>query len=183
MTPLDILAVIRSAGGRVVVDGDDLAVEVPAGVLTAEHKAALIEHKAVLLRLLTPDDPEREAIQWVEALAPTEADAVLRTALAEWDSLVSQDRDLDAYVKAHGFYPKDGIGVWRSRWDAVEPDPDVINARWEDGLDPVACEKCGSLLAWYDVGGRHHCQLCDPPIRWDMLRTMARRLRREAEKV
>jgi hypothetical protein len=80
MTVLEVLSVIRQAGGSVVVEAGDLRISAPAGVLTQDHKAVLAEHKAVLVRLLAQDhaDDERLAIQ-------QEAEPVPEPAAGEWD--------------------------------------------------------------------------------------------------
>lgn len=54
MTAEAILERLRSLGASVSLAGDKLRVEAPAGVLTPDLKAALIEHKAELVRLLRP---------------------------------------------------------------------------------------------------------------------------------
>ena len=45
-------------------------------------------------------------------------------------------------------------------------------------VDPVACEKCGSLAAWFDLLDQRHCAKCDPPIVAQRLRQHAERIRR-----
>ena len=57
MSPLDLLTAVRDAGIRLQVAGDRrdrLHFDAPAGALTPELRAALLEHKATLLALLAP---------------------------------------------------------------------------------------------------------------------------------
>ena len=44
-------------------------------------------------------------------------------------------------------------------------------------VDPVACEKCGSLECWLDLRDGRHCMRCDPPIVAQRLRQAAARIR------
>ena len=54
MTAATLLDRLRSLGASVSLVGDKLRAEAPAGTLTDDLKAALIEHKAELVRLLRP---------------------------------------------------------------------------------------------------------------------------------
>lgn len=95
MNVLQILSLIRHAGGSVVVKGGGLRVTVPPGLLKTAHAAVLAQHKAELLRLLAPAvevDLERDAIQWVESLDQATAAVVVETAVREWGELVQQSR-------------------------------------------------------------------------------------------
>ncbi len=55
MTAQEILEEIKMLGGRLEARGDRLRVDVPAGALTPELKAALAEHKTEVLAVLTGD--------------------------------------------------------------------------------------------------------------------------------
>lgn len=89
---LDLLNTIRLGGGSVVVEDGDLRLRVPAGLLTPEDKAVLVQHKADLVRLLAPVDLEREAIQWVEALPPAAGEIVVERAVEGWEEIVVSDQ-------------------------------------------------------------------------------------------
>jgi hypothetical protein len=86
MTPLEVLNTIRQAGGRVVVLDGDLQVVAPPGTVSPEAAAVLREHKAGLLGILP--DAEREAVRWVEDLAPAAAEPVVEAARQEWEEIV-----------------------------------------------------------------------------------------------
>ena len=135
MTPLDILSTIRQAGGRVLVLDGDLQVVAPAGTLTPEAVGVLREHKPDLIRLLP--DAEREAIQWVEGLPPTEAAVVVEQAVREWTAIVG----------------------------TPEPvlDQDDGSDPWEAAAEPIPCRQCGGITAWWDLVGKRHCLACDLP--------------------
>ena len=87
MTPLDVLSTIRQAGGRVVVLDSDLQVIAPPGTVSVEAAAVLREHKAALIGILP--DAEREAVRWVEDLAPEAAEAVVEAARREIEEIVA----------------------------------------------------------------------------------------------
>lgn len=54
MSPIELLTVVRAAGIRLEVSGDRLQFDAPAGALTPDLRAALVEHKPALLALLAP---------------------------------------------------------------------------------------------------------------------------------
>ncbi len=163
MNLIELLSEIRTGGGEIKVVGHDLRLRVPAGLLSPDDKQVLRAHRQDLLRLLGPAeqvvvDEEREAIQWVEALSPEEAEVVVETALREW-------RDLVGWAET----------------PVVDPVKEAEVVEWDDCVDPPPpCERCGSLELWQTAAGSWHCQRCDPPIRSEMLRLRAARLRREA---
>ena len=56
---------------------------------------------------------------------------------------------------------------WESSAPADELDQALERARqeWNEIVleDPVACEKCGEIDAWWDSWGNRHCKPCEPP--------------------
>src|SRR5262245_10898213 len=64
--PTEVLAELTRRGVEIAVDGDRLRFR-PQDAVTADLRAALIEHKADLIRLLGPDDE----VAWrIEAMRP-----------------------------------------------------------------------------------------------------------------
>ncbi len=55
MNLLDVLNVIRLAGGTVQIDVGEVFVEVPTGTLTLDHRAVLVAHKSEIIRLFGND--------------------------------------------------------------------------------------------------------------------------------
>jgi len=51
-TPADVLEECRALGFELWAEGDSLRCRGPAGVMTAELRAALVEHKAAILAVL-----------------------------------------------------------------------------------------------------------------------------------
>jgi hypothetical protein len=92
MSPLEVLTKLRTAGGSIVVEGGDLKVSAPLGILDERDRSVLAEHKTRLVELLSPTvsvsqtpatpekqvsdtdtgDTERDAIRWVEGFNPPE---------------------------------------------------------------------------------------------------------------
>ncbi|NLX95980.1 MAG: hypothetical protein GXY83_07375 [Rhodopirellula sp.] len=176
---ISTLSKIRQAGGMVVVLDGKVRIEAPPGLLSDRDKQILADHKQDLLRLLGPAettivaDPEREAIQWIESLPPAEAEQVVETAIREWREIVGATE-----TEAVETPVVDQVEATI----VVSPIEATEVVEWEDGIEPPPpCDKCGSLELWETVGGSWHCQRCDPPIRSEMLRLRARRLRKEAE--
>jgi hypothetical protein len=62
MNVLKLRSDLRERGVLLEADGDNLKVDAPAGALTDEDKAALVEAKPILIRFLArmagPDEPE-----------------------------------------------------------------------------------------------------------------------------
>ena len=66
MNATTLLTDLRNRGIRLSVAGERLSVDAPKGAMTADLRAALVEHKAGLLRLLNAQDAE---VQWrIEAM-------------------------------------------------------------------------------------------------------------------
>lgn len=63
MTPQALLSRLAALNVTLTSAGDRLRVEAPAGALTDELRAALAEHKAALLDLLSPRDPDPERLR------------------------------------------------------------------------------------------------------------------------
>ena len=67
MGPSEVLAELTRRGVEVAVEGDRLRFR-PQGAVTPDLRAALIEHKADVIRLLAPPDAE---VAWrIEAMRP-----------------------------------------------------------------------------------------------------------------
>ena len=71
MNVIEAIGVIRSAGGRVTVEGENLKVVAPAGTITQGVAEALAGSKAELIALLAPSDAEieREARSWLARIS------------------------------------------------------------------------------------------------------------------
>jgi hypothetical protein len=68
MNAAALLADLHRRGIRLSVSGERLGVDAPKGIVTPNLRAALVEHKADLIRLLGTDDSE---VAWrVEAMRP-----------------------------------------------------------------------------------------------------------------
>ena len=153
MNPLEAISKIRQAGGTVIVESGDLQISCPPGVITKEAAACLRENKPDLVRILTPPDEERSALQWLEGLPPAKADVVLSKAIREWDELV---------------------GLLNT-----SPDPDGDPWPADGGSEPSPCPQCDSLTAWQDMrGDAWHCATCDPPTKALRLLRRTQRIRR-----
>lgn len=172
-----VLDKIRQAGGRVVVQDQAVRIEAPPGLLTDQDRQVLAQHRQDLLRLFAPAEPvvvdpyldqERQAIQWVEALSPAEAERVVGTAVEEWDTLVRSDhQDLD-----QGQHREvDHVHVQHL-------DQDLDQWLRDNTVEPADCDKCGSLDRWQDLTGGWHCGKCDPPVVGLRVREQAAALRR-----
>jgi hypothetical protein len=151
---IEVLDKIRQAGGTLAVVGKDLRLRVPKGLLTPADRSILVEHRDDLLRLLAPSgngDPEREAIQWAEGLSPAAAAVVLERACRELAEITGEDLGQDEPLST-----------------------------WEQAVDPISCQQCGGYMLWWDVGGRVHCQRCEPPVVSERVAAEAARLRRQA---
>ena len=179
-----ILNRIRTAGGSISVLDGKLRIEAPAGLLTDQDRQVLAQHKQDLLRLFAPAEPvvvdpyldqEREAIRWVEALSPAEAEAVVAQGCLELGEIVAQDQGPEAKQVVHD--GQDRV-LEPDRFLAVEF-VDLDDWLRENTVEPIVCDKCGSLDQWQDCGGSWHCAKCDPPIRSQLLRQKAERLRRQ----
>ena len=88
--PIEILSKIRQSGGTVQVEDGDLLVRTPGGSLSDEERIVLGEHKADLVRLLAPVDPEREAIQWAETADDDDLDQAVEAAVREWEEITTE---------------------------------------------------------------------------------------------
>lgn len=66
--------------------------------------------------------------------------------------------------------------------DQADPAVEVVEDldQWlrENTLEPVACDQCGGLERWQDLGGGWHCASCDPPLAAQRVRERAERIRR-----
>ena len=187
-SPLDVLSMIRQAGGRVVVLDGDLQIIAPPGTVSAEAAAVLREHKPALLRLLPP--AEREAIVWVEALPPEPAMALVEAARREWGEIVGSteeqavvldqhDQHLDQHDQHLDQHGDQGLDHADHHDRADDLDQDA--GSWETAVHPPApCRQCGSLMLWWDFAGGTHCMICEPAVRSERLRERAARLRRRA---
>ncbi len=85
---LETLDAIRRGGGRVWVESGDIRINAKAGVVTAERRAVLAEHKAVLVVLL--GDAEADAARWLESLDANEGAGVVGAAIEEWRQIVGE---------------------------------------------------------------------------------------------
>jgi hypothetical protein len=165
MTPLDVLSTIRQAGGRVVVLDGDLQVIAPPGTVSAEMAAVLREFKAALIGILP--DAEREAVRWVEDLAPEAAEAVVETARREMEEIVRSTQepepvvvtipepvvepDLDQQAEPVEFTTPEGLTI---RFADPEDEEEIV-------VPPPPCQQCGGFMFWWDFAGRHHCMVCE----------------------
>ena len=94
MTALDVLSMIRQAGGSIVAEDGDLRIKAPRGLLKPEHKAVLAEYKADLVRLLDPVfDHDEHLDPWEEAIDPP-APCGQCGGLELWENLVGDWRCL-----------------------------------------------------------------------------------------
>lgn len=152
---ITILDKIRRSGGSIVVLDGKLRIEAPAGTLSDQDKQVLAQHRETLLRLLTPPEPvvvdlgERQAIQWVEALDPAEAEAVVETAVREWDEIVRSDQEVDGWSQPNSDLSSTG----------QDQEVEVVDLdAWlrENTVEPIPCGKCGGLERWQDGGGSWH---------------------------
>jgi hypothetical protein len=131
---------------------------------------------------------EREAIEWVERLDDGQADKVLATAGAEWQSLVAADLAQaidDAGERREplddGLFEIDlgrGPELWVEREEIEgerryrtctrlgrERDDDELVVEPPDN----PCPDCGGLRCWWTLASTTRCQDCDPPtlaIEW-----------------
>jgi hypothetical protein len=176
MTPFDVLNTIRQSGGRVVVLDGDLLVEAPPGTLTQEAAVVLRENKAALLSILP--DAEREAIQWVEGLDPAAAAVVVDQGRQGWAEIVGTTQEPvvveieadDAMVKkmaaAMGVPdPEYDLSAWAEAQlghvSTEYPTLPATNLGSDRDEEPVPCQKCGGIEAWWDATGGRHCTSCD----------------------
>jgi hypothetical protein len=187
MTPLDVISMIRQAGGRVVVLDGDLQIVTPPGTVSAEAAAVLRENKTALIGILS--DAERQAIQWVESLDQAEAAVVVDQARREWTQIVG---DEPVVVRAEIFgdalvlvCPTPEI---RDKIEAGRPIVEKILAETGaelhaadevveeiERIDP--CQQCGSLEQWQSLAGSWRCLKCDPPIKAEWWAAKVSRLR------
>lgn len=56
-----LLSKLRDLGVSLTVEGENLAVDAPAGVLTSDYRKALAEHKGAILELLISERGKLEA--------------------------------------------------------------------------------------------------------------------------
>lgn len=56
-----LISQLRDLGVSLTVEGENLTVDAPAGVLTAEHREALSGNKSEILELLTRESRKQEA--------------------------------------------------------------------------------------------------------------------------
>ena len=162
MTPLDVLSTIRQAGGRVVVLDGDLQVIAPPGTVSVEAAAVLREHKAALIGILP--DAEREAVRWVEDLAPAAAEAVVEATSREWEEIVGSTQepepvvepDLDQQAEPVEFTTPEGLTI---RFADPEDEEEVSSSLrhhasnaaglWHGGtfsVVPIAAVRAGGAL-------------------------------------
>lgn len=133
MGPLEVLNKVRLANGSIVVEGGEIRVVAPAGVLTAEDKQVLARHKAALLSILAPPvDEEREAIQWLDRLSPVEADRIVDEAVRHWERGV-ETGDWDQAVDQPPPCTKCGsMDFWQNlvgEWRCLSCDPPATAER------------------------------------------------------
>lgn len=81
MNAIEIISKIRTAGGSITVDDGKITITAPAGAITAADRVVIAEHRETLISILSPTDPEREAIVWADTPA---ADGALDQAHREW---------------------------------------------------------------------------------------------------
>jgi hypothetical protein len=94
MTLADAVTALAQAGGRFVVEGGSISVDLPPGgpPVTWAVLATLRAHREMLTAVLvgTPptfDEDERAAIVWAELRPNPEADQALAEVLEDWDEL------------------------------------------------------------------------------------------------
>ena len=68
----------------------------------------------------------------------------------------------------------------RATAPSMATDADIVS--WEECIErPDPCQKCGSLMIWWDVLGGQHCMICEKPKytveQAEELREKAKRLR------
>ncbi len=54
--------------------------------------------------------------------------------------------------------------------------PDITTP-WEDCVEPVPCDCCGSLMAWWNLLGERQCMVCRPLTKSNAVARRAARLR------
>lgn len=179
-SPLLIVEKIRKAGGSIWGEQNNLRiVNVSIGLLTPEDKQVLAEFKSQLIPVLSrpvsdEETAEREAIIWTETAPAEELDQALAQAITEFDQIVQADRPVVIQEAAR----EELETILAGPDQEIEFIPDLDEWLDTNTIDPVICDGCGSLDRWQDLVGGWHCTRCDPPLRAQMLRLQAARLRR-----
>jgi hypothetical protein len=172
MTATDLLAKLTSRGVKLTVDGNDVLVDGPQGVLTDDViRAAKPELIQALRSWPTPCRRCGCALGWKTA------DGHIACAQCEpkppaAEMLVLVDTDAGP--------------IWR-RYDDERP----VDVQTVDGPDPwdealpwddstPSCPKCKSAEGWTDALDRWHCWKCEPPFRTEKLLNDRERILREA---
>ena len=199
---------ITVLAGRVRIESPPGTITDQDRAVLSQHKQDLLRLFAPTETLV--DDPdERRAIQWAESLTPAEREVVVAEALRDWDEIVEGVKVESASVttcvefadgglRLHCPTPEAAAAIETCRskletifegWDTdMEADLDAEYVedpdRWlaENTIPlPAPCSKCESVDRWQDVAGGWHCAKCDPPIRSQIIREQAKRLRRQAQ--
>ena len=127
MTPADALAQVRAAGVEVAIDGGELRLRAPPGVLTHERLDWLRAHRDVLVEALRPADGDR-GLDFYRRLFEGEAPRALVLSLEPADVRHAVDRGLVAAAVAAASvllaYRKPGvagalIAVPREKYDGL----------------------------------------------------------------
>ena len=170
MNAIDVLSMVRRAGGRVVVLDGDLRIVAPPGTLTPEMVTVLLEHKEGLISILP--DAEREAIVWTENLPPDQAAVVVETARREWGDLVGDG----STPGADPGDPDHDLNAWAQKQLGL---PQIL----DPGEEPSPCPTCGKIAAWWDPTGKRHCMACESATLENakQLATKAQRLREKGQ--
>jgi hypothetical protein len=146
MTPLDVIARVRAAGGAITVNNGRLKVVSPPQVFR-DLRPSLIEHKSILIRLLaTTQEPVTE-IEQSESSNVENCDAIIVRPGTETGDELNEQNELSA----------------------LQPAAEIrceLNELCDQGYaDAEPCRRCGSLLLWWDALGGVHCESCEPPVR------------------
>ncbi len=73
-------------------------------------------------------------------------------------------------------YGDKGDTTQNTSWQPDEP------LDWEALPEPIECEQCGSIDAWWNVLGARRCAVCDPPTASRRWLEKADRLRRKYDR-
>ena len=172
----------RALGIRLEADGDNLAIDAPAGSLTPELLAEIREHKAALLAVLKEPSGEGTATPTPdpapEPETATSGDGEPVTAHVHPDADIT-GHPIDAWLAAEDF------GKWtcqNGRWTCPEASGDDFDALPDPGQP---CPVCGSLDVLWGLWNETICQRCNPDklARSFRLAERAQRLRQKARTV
>ena len=205
MTPLEVIASIRQAGGSITVNDGKLKVVAPPEVVQALRQA-LEESKAILLSLLA-----------IKPVVETEIDR------PDWWNLNISDRDNRDLDQFFGWSsdPERRAIQWTESLSRIQGQQvleaavvqlneiaggarcaneklrtnelsqtvavdssqcqNELNEPYEQSIEPENCPKCGSISVWLDATGKRHCDQCDPPIRSQFVASRVQALRERYE--